>query len=217
MARVWDIKLILGSDGQPTSAEGVRRMRRDADQNRVAVLEAARRLVDRCGADWTVADVADEASVGKGTVYRHYPDVGALCSALLDDDSREVQSRAMAIAVSGEPALRRADRILDDLLSFTQRNRALLCRAGRNRSAAPDRPRHAGAGAFHRMSLLTLLREAARAGDLHPDVTPEYAVDALLAALDPALIAYQEGTVGLSSEQIRAGLRRLLAGLAAPP
>lgn len=74
--------------------------RRDARRNRDLLVATARRLFAERGLDVTLKEVAREAGVGVGTVYRHFPDkdalVTALFSAQLDDEVLRAQSSAQA-------------------------------------------------------------------------------------------------------------------------
>jgi AcrR family transcriptional regulator len=78
------------------------RERADAARNRLRVLDAAGRLFAEHGvASVTMDDIAAEAGVGKGTLYRRFGDKGGLAFALLDEREREFQERM----VYGEPPL----------------------------------------------------------------------------------------------------------------
>jgi AcrR family transcriptional regulator len=76
--------------------------RRDAAVNRVRILKVARRLIERDGfAAITVSQVADEAGVGKGTIYRRFGDWAGVTIALLDESIGELREAV----VSGPPPL----------------------------------------------------------------------------------------------------------------
>lgn len=76
--------------------------RADAARNRARVLAAAERLFAARGAgEVSMEDIAREAGVGKGTLYRRYPDRAALAVALLDEHERLLQERLL----SGPPPL----------------------------------------------------------------------------------------------------------------
>jgi AcrR family transcriptional regulator len=66
-------------------AAGERTQRADARRNRERVLAAARRQFAAHGLDAQVDDIAREADVGVGTVYRHFPTKQALLQALAAD------------------------------------------------------------------------------------------------------------------------------------
>lgn len=76
--------------------------RADAARNRRKIVQAAAKLVAAKGIDGLALDeVAAEAGVGIGTVYRRFPDKGALAQALLDENEREFQEAF----ISGPPPL----------------------------------------------------------------------------------------------------------------
>lgn len=67
-----------------------RKTRTDAERNRRRVLEVARTLLAEHGDEVQMSDVAREAGVGVGTVYRHFPTRQALIEAAAELRSREV-------------------------------------------------------------------------------------------------------------------------------
>jgi AcrR family transcriptional regulator len=66
-------------------AEALPRVQRaDARRNHDAVVEAARKLMAKDGLDAQMDDIAREAGVGVGTVYRHFPNKEDLIYALTE-------------------------------------------------------------------------------------------------------------------------------------
>ncbi|WP_306305788.1 helix-turn-helix domain-containing protein, partial [Microbacterium sp. B19] len=63
----------------PTPA---RAARADARQNLAALLDAARTVFARAGVDAPAREIAAEAGVGVGTLYRHFPNRAALVAAV---------------------------------------------------------------------------------------------------------------------------------------
>jgi AcrR family transcriptional regulator len=59
-----------------------RKPRTDALQNRGRILEVAKEAFTRSGADASLDDIAREAGVGAGTLYRHFPTRDALIEAV---------------------------------------------------------------------------------------------------------------------------------------
>jgi AcrR family transcriptional regulator len=59
-----------------------RKPRTDALRNRERILEAAKAAFTRSGADASLDDIAKEAGVGPGTLYRHFPTRDALIEAV---------------------------------------------------------------------------------------------------------------------------------------
>jgi AcrR family transcriptional regulator len=59
-----------------------RKPRADAERNRDRVLEVAKEAFTRSGADASLDDIARQAGVGPGTLYRHFPSREALIEAV---------------------------------------------------------------------------------------------------------------------------------------
>jgi AcrR family transcriptional regulator len=51
----------------------VRKPRSDAQRNRERILEVARQVFTRRGADASMDEIAKRAKIGPGTLYRHFP------------------------------------------------------------------------------------------------------------------------------------------------
>ncbi|WP_300608016.1 TetR/AcrR family transcriptional regulator [Trebonia sp.] len=64
---------------------GERPLRRDAERNRQRILRAATEVFTQRGLDATLDDVARQAGVGVGTVYRRFPDKETLVAELFQD------------------------------------------------------------------------------------------------------------------------------------
>jgi AcrR family transcriptional regulator len=89
----------------PTKARRAkRRPRSDAAANRERILATATIAVRRDGGRVPMAKIADEAGVGIGTLYRHYPTRSALLAALMLRSFNLVLQHARTAAQSDEPA-----------------------------------------------------------------------------------------------------------------
>jgi AcrR family transcriptional regulator len=82
---------------------GAKPLRSDAAANRECILAAATAAVRRDGVRVPMATIADEAGVGIGTLYRHYPTRPALLTALTLRSFDLVLQHARAAAQSAEP------------------------------------------------------------------------------------------------------------------
>jgi AcrR family transcriptional regulator len=71
-----------------------RALRRDASENRRRLLEAARRVFALHGIDAGVEEVAHEAGLGVGTLYRRFPTKDALIAELVRELLEETVARA---------------------------------------------------------------------------------------------------------------------------
>ena len=80
-----------GHEGREGGALGAgaacraRVLRRDAERNRQRILEAAAQVFAERGLEATLDDVARQAGVGVGTVYRRFPDKASLTGALFEE------------------------------------------------------------------------------------------------------------------------------------
>jgi AcrR family transcriptional regulator len=59
-----------------------RKLRADAQRNRERILEVAKEAFSRFGANTSLDDIAKQAGVGPGTLYRHFPTRSALLEAV---------------------------------------------------------------------------------------------------------------------------------------
>ena len=82
-----------------------RALRADAAANRERVLAAAARAITREGEKVPMATIADDAAVGVGTVYRHFPARADLLAALERRSYEIVLGNARAAAASRRPAI----------------------------------------------------------------------------------------------------------------
>jgi AcrR family transcriptional regulator len=64
------------------SQSAQRKPRTDAQRNRERILEVAKEAFTRSGANASLDDIAKEAGVGAGTLYRHFPTRDALLEAV---------------------------------------------------------------------------------------------------------------------------------------
>ena len=109
----------------PTEPRRVtRRLRRDAAANRERILAAASIAVRRDGERVPMATIADEAGVGIGTLYRHYPTRPALLAALSLRSFQLVLEHARAAALSDEPAPAALEQFFDQTIAA--RNELIL-------------------------------------------------------------------------------------------
>jgi AcrR family transcriptional regulator len=182
--------------------------RGDAARNRELLLQAARRLVAKRGAEAvTMDDVAAAAGVGKGTLFRRFGSRAGLMMVLLDEDERASQQAFLF----GPPPLGPDAPPMDRLAAF---GRARLCFVHAHHallSAAKGDPltRHAGAAAVQRTHVRVLLQAANTSGDL------DVQTDALLALLDVDYVEHQLNYGGHTLETLGsawASLARKLCG-----
>ena len=79
---------------QQAGEHRVRPLRRDAERNRQRILRAASEVFTTRGLQATLDDVARQAGVGVGTVYRRFPDKESLVDALFEDKLQTLVAHA---------------------------------------------------------------------------------------------------------------------------
>jgi AcrR family transcriptional regulator len=145
-----------------------RQPRRDALRNRERVLDAAVELVRRDGEKVPMAQIAEHAGVGIGTVYRHFPTREDLLGALVHRSFGIALDNARAAAAHPGSAL---EGIRSFFLS-TLRDReqfVLPLHGGPIVFTPTTRKRQADV----RVALRALLERGQAAGELRADLTPE--------------------------------------------
>jgi AcrR family transcriptional regulator len=142
-----------------TGAADERKERADAARNRARILAAAERLFAQRGAtNVSMEEVATAAGVGKGTLYRRYPDRATLATALLDEHERQLQEQLLAGPPPlgpGAPPGERLAAFYGAMVDLIDRHLELALAA--ETGAARFRT---GAYGFWRAHLRVLLREA---------------------------------------------------------
>jgi AcrR family transcriptional regulator len=175
-----------------------RHERADAARNRARVLQAAERLFATGNPrSVTMDDIARVAGVGRATLYRRYPDPGAIAVALLDEHERALQQKLICGAPPLGPGAGPADRLAAfyaAMIELLDRHLhlALGAEVGSSRLAT-------GAYGFWRTHVRSLVREA-EAGDA------DVLADILLAPLAPEVYRFQRDEIGLTVSQVAVSL-----------
>jgi AcrR family transcriptional regulator len=186
----------------PAPAE---RERADARRNRERILCATARLIDRVGIDcMSMDDVAAEAGVGKGTLYRRFGDRSSLLRALISEPEQAFQDeliRGAAPLGPGAPPAERLHAFGEGVLRFLD-GHAVYIQAG-ELLAGGKRYAHP-VYAFYVTHVSYLLRDACGETPNH-----QYMVDALLAPLAAQPFLYQRKVREMSVDEICAGWHAL--------
>lgn len=188
--------------------------RRDAAEHRSRILSAARVLLAKYDVDTiSMHQIALEAQVGQGTLYRHFAHKGLLCLALLGEDIMHLQHSLLSYfeqADSTVPMLEQLRFFLRQIATFNDEHASLLnavhdATSGERRSFACATP----FDTWLREVVTVLLLRAVECQEIAP-LDSEYASYAILTPLSVDLYNYQRHVLGYDQERILAGLEHLL-------
>jgi AcrR family transcriptional regulator len=157
-------------------------------------------------------EIARTAGVGNGTLYRRFPNKGLLCEALLDEPTRRLQAEVLvSLSDPNRGALEKLRNFLGRLVHFPEENLDLLY-GGHDTLQGTERVARYGHPSYGwmRWTVLGLLREAARNGELSEEKDIEYLADAMLAPINVDLCYHQRMVLSLSPERISAGLSSMV-------
>lgn len=145
------------------------RMRADARRNEEAVLEAAKIVFARSGVDAPIREIATQAGVGLGTLYRRFPTRADLIAAVFRREVDACAAAAETLAVEHEPA----EALGAWLMRYT---RFLATKQGLAAALHSGDPTFATLPDYFRSrfepALAMLLDAAARGGATRSDIAP---------------------------------------------
>lgn len=184
-------------------------MRRDAERNRLLILSAARTVFAQRGLEATLDEVAREAGLGVGTVYRRFPNRDALIDALFADGIETV-TRIVDQALAMPRAWDGLRHFMSSMLELQCQDKGLrdvmLSRRG------PDPDEYDVLRDRIKPPLYELVRRAKQEGDLRTDLS---ATD--IGVLEVAALGAAELTTAVHSEAWRRYLTIILDGMRARP
>jgi AcrR family transcriptional regulator len=152
-----------------TASTEPRKVRADARQNLDALLTAARTVFARSGVDAPAREIAAEAGVGVGTLYRHFPNRAELVAAVFTTEIDATAAAADELLASHPPR-----EALD--LWITRFTRFVATKQGLSAALRSGDPAFDALPALLTVklgpALTSLLSAAAAAGDIRDDVDP---------------------------------------------
>ena len=184
--------------------------RADAARNRLKIMEAAERLVARHGIENVSMDmVAEEAGVGKGTIFRRFGDRASLALALLGEHAQAFQEAF----IRGEPPLGPGAPPIERLRAFGHAMIDLLEAHGDlilvGESGSPCARFRSPPFLAHRAHVTSLLKE------LDPRLDADYHADSLLAVLAADQYRHLRKEREMPIERVRAGWDSVVAAVEA--
>ena len=146
-----------------------RRPRVDAQRNRERILEVAKEAFARSGAGTSLDDIAKQAGVGAGTLYRHFPTRDALLEAVYRTEVEKLAAaeRKLAQDLSPIEALRAWMLLFVDYIATKQ----IIAPALNTIVGGPSKVYEAS-GAQITGAIRALVERAIESGDIRRDLDP---------------------------------------------
>src|ERR1700731_4514228 len=160
-----------------------RKPRADAQRNRARILKIAKEAFTRSGANISLDDVARQARIGPGTLYRHFPTRDSLLAAVYRTEVEKLAAAEGEFAESMPPveALRAWMLLFVDYIATKQ----LIAAALNNIVGGPSKLFECSGDLIIR-AIKALVTRAIESGDIRPDLDP---VDLLRALVGVANVA----------------------------
>jgi AcrR family transcriptional regulator len=146
-----------------------RKRRSDAQENRNRILEVAKGAFTRSGADASLDDIAKQAGVGPGTLYRHFPTRDALIEAVYHTEVGKLAAAQRELSANLPPveALRAWMMLFVDYIATKQIIAPVLNSVVGGSSRLYDSSRAQVTGAIN-----ALVKTAMKNGDIRKDLEP---------------------------------------------
>jgi len=150
-----------------SSKPAQRRPRSDAQRNRERILGVAKGAFTRHGADASLDDIAKQAGVGAGTLYRHFPTRDALIEAVYRSEVEKLAAAAHGFAVAMSPveALRAWLLLFVDYIAAKH----IIAPALNSVAGGPSRL-YEGSRSLVQGAIDDLVKSAKKSGDVRKDV-----------------------------------------------
>ncbi len=146
-----------------------RKPRADAQRNRERILEIAKEAFSRSGANVSLDEVAKDAGVGAGTLYRHFPTREALLEAVYRSEVGKLAAAERKFAETMAPidALRAWMLLFIDYVEAKQ----IIAPALNTLVGGPSKV-YESTGDQIKGAIRALVTRAIESGDVRPDVEP---------------------------------------------
>jgi AcrR family transcriptional regulator len=146
-----------------------RKPRADAQLNRVRILEVAKQAFTRSGPNASLDDIAREAGIGAGTLYRHFASRDALIEAVYRTEVEKLAAaeRRFATAMSPIEALRAWMLLFVDYIATKQ-----IIASALNAYVGGPSKLYEGSRAQIQGAIDALVQRAIQNGDIRRDLDP---------------------------------------------
>ena len=199
-------------DPKESASPASRREERDTEYRR-RILATASELFEKRGIECvTMYQIAQEAGVGQGTLYRRYTHLGEVCSDLMHttiDTFLQSLEESLADVEPGTPAMRQLGDVVNRIVDFIDEKASLLhtihsMYAEKKSYSIYQKP------IFRRLHdmLHPLLVRAVEQGEIR-DIDMTLTINTLLVALSPNQYMYHRDVLGYDKKWFLQGICRL--------
>jgi AcrR family transcriptional regulator len=160
-----------------------RKPRTDALRNRQRILEVAKQAFARSGANTSLDDIAKQAGVGAGTLYRHFPTRDVLLEAVYHTEVEKLAAAQHQLSAKLSPveALRAWMLLFVDYIATKQ----IIAPALNTLVGGPSKLYEASRGQVQ-CAIDALVQRAIRSGDIRSDLEPFDLLRALIGVFNVA-------------------------------
>jgi AcrR family transcriptional regulator len=161
-----------------------RKPRADAERNRERILEVAKEAFARHGANASLDDIAKQAEVGPGTLYRHFPMREELLQSVYRSELEKLAAAEQKFAQTMQPieALRAWLLLFVDAIAAKQ----LIAPALNTLLGDPKKVFEASYAKMHQ-AIRALVRRGVESGDIRKDLDPVDLLHALVGVANVVL------------------------------
>jgi AcrR family transcriptional regulator len=150
-------------------SQPARKPRADAERNRARILEVAKEAFTRFGANVSLDDIAKQAGVGPGTLYRHFPTRESLLEAVYRTEVEKLAAAERKFSATMPPveALRAWMLLFVDYIAAKQ-----IIAPALNTLVGGHSKVFEATGVHIKGAINALVQRAVKSGDVRGDIEP---------------------------------------------
>ncbi|MFE0345372.1 TetR/AcrR family transcriptional regulator [Priestia megaterium] len=179
--------------------------RRDAAMNRQRILDTAHKLFEQYGVEQvSMNQIATEAQIGPGTLYRRYQNKGELCLDLIKDSIDLFFDDIEAYLQENEtvPAEQKLKEVISSFICFREKKAQLLTGVEGTKSTNPIKSRAQSPLYVELHQILVQLFDEMIRKEQKPYLHSAFKADLVLMALSSDSYFFQKNVRGYSPEEI---------------
>jgi AcrR family transcriptional regulator len=163
------LQFFFGKMAKKRSQPAIRKPRTDAQRNRERILEVAKEAFTQSGSNASLDEIAKQAGVGPGTLYRHFPTREGLIEAVYRTEVEKLAAAERTFAETMPPlgALRAWMLLFVDYIA----TKKIIAAALNSLVGGPSKVFEASYGQVWE-AIRALVKRAVKSGDIRKDLDP---------------------------------------------